>query len=175
MDALHHHHRGEELSQLNDKLNLTGQIYRVDDFPKKHGGCAYIWLGLRVVQPSANSDLCDGGIREEQVAVKVIREFTNSASVASLRRVRVNLSCVLFILTQEKGDQRLIREIRAWSILHHRNVLTLLGFTYGFEAHSRLPSLVSPWMPNGTSRDYLKGRNKSERIRIVSYAIVQKL
>ena len=64
--------------------------------------------------------------------------------------------------------QRLIREIRAWSVLHHRNVLTLLGFTYGFEAHSRLPSLVSPWMPNGTSRDYLKDQPKSERIRIVS-------
>lgn len=101
MDAFYHHHRGEELSQLNDKLNLTGQVYRVDEFPKKHGGCAYIWLGLRLVQSSVSSDLCDGGIREEQVAVKVIREFTNSASVASLRRVRVNLSCVLFTLKRK--------------------------------------------------------------------------
>lgn len=53
-------------------------------------------------------------------------------------------------------------------MLHHRNVLTLLGFTHGFDLHCRLPSLVSPWMPNGTSRDYLKDQSKLERIRIVS-------
>lgn len=64
--------------------------------------------------------------------------------------------------------QRLVREVRAWSKLHHRNVLNLLGFTYGFDVSSTLASLVSPWMPKGTSTRYLEKRSAAERIRVVS-------
>ncbi|KAH8112908.1 kinase-like domain-containing protein [Phellopilus nigrolimitatus] len=65
--------------------------------------------------------------------------------------------------------QRLVREVRAWSKLYHRNVLQLLGFTYGFDtASSRLASLVSPWMPNGTATRYLRNCSSSERIRVLT-------
>lgn len=64
--------------------------------------------------------------------------------------------------------QRLVREVRAWSKLHHRNVLNLLGFAYGFDTSSTLASLVSPWMPKGTSTRYLEKRSAAERIRVVS-------
>lgn len=85
-----------ELAQLNDKLNLSGRVFRVGEYAVKHGGCAYIWVGILVVETSSN--LINGiGVDEleligERVAVKVIREIGTSASIASLKRVRPKLT-----------------------------------------------------------------------------------
>ncbi|KAI5120533.1 hypothetical protein M0805_004541 [Coniferiporia weirii] len=141
---------GDELSQLYDKLNLTGRVYRLGTDPAGHGGFADIWEGLLVEQSEApatdmGSDNNDG----QRVAIKVLKEYGNSTAIMTLRK-------------------RLVREVRAWSKLHHRNILKLLGFVYGFDGRGRLASLVSPWMVNGTAKLYLKDRETPERIRVLT-------
>ncbi len=135
---------------LDQRLNLTGKVARVGEHARKSGGFSDVWEGWH-----------DG----ERVAVKVIREFKTSYD--KLSRVRVLPLC-------SPGDhltphlQRLLRETQAWSKLHHRNVLPFYGYTYRF-GPGRLPSLVSPWMPNGTATEYLKERSMTERLRVASY------
>ncbi|THH07779.1 hypothetical protein EW145_g3155 [Phellinidium pouzarii] len=47
----------------------------------------------------------------------------------------------------------LARELHIWSKLHHPNVLPLLGYTIDDGVY---PALISRWMSNGTSIQYLK-------------------
>ncbi|KAL5520908.1 hypothetical protein ACEPAF_2911 [Sanghuangporus sanghuang] len=142
------HDNLDELCKLYDKLNLTGRVIRVGRHPASVGGFADVWEARLFPLKFRRRGAEDEG---EKVALKVIREFCSNTSEMRLRK-------------------RLIREIRAWSSLHHRNVLPLYGFTYGFSpgAGSQLASLVSPWMPNGTARKYLERRSVSERIRVLT-------
>ena len=145
----------EELCELNDTLNLTGRIAAVGCYPKKTGGF---------------SDVYEGHYKGSMVAIKVIREF--GSDIKTLTRVRwcicVSEHLLVSVLNESFGfrSQRLVRETRNWHKLHHRNVLQLLGFTYGV-GPGKLASLVSPWMPLGTATAYLKAQ-RSERFRVVS-------
>ncbi|KAG1797527.1 kinase-like domain-containing protein, partial [Suillus variegatus] len=47
------------------------------------------------------------------------------------------------------------REIGILKILHHDNIVPLLGIATGFGSRPELHCLVSPWMPNGTLNAYL--------------------
>lgn len=83
--------KAEELAHLNDRLNLSGRVFRLDDHAIKHGGCAYIWRGVFVASNArlgheSSSECCD--LEHKEVAVKVIREFGTSASIVSLKKVR---------------------------------------------------------------------------------------
>src|SRR6267154_4259131 len=64
-----------------------------------------------------------------QVAVKVTRVYDTDPSYLTMR------------------SKRLIREIKIWGRLQNDHILPLLGLVQG---HGPLPSLVSPWMDNGT-------------------------
>ena len=83
--------QAQELAQLNDSLNLSGRVFRVGEYAVKHGGCAYIWVGLLIItiSRSPTNGLGESDALEQQVAVKVIREIGTSASIASLKRVRL--------------------------------------------------------------------------------------
>ncbi|KAL5514576.1 hypothetical protein ACEPAG_1892 [Sanghuangporus baumii] len=142
------HDNFDELCKLYDKLNLTGRVIRVGRHPASVGGFADVWEARLFPRKLRRRGVEDEG---ERVALKVIREFCSNTSEMRLRK-------------------RLIREIRAWSSLHHRNVLPLYGFTYGFSPGpgSQLASLVSPWMPNSTARKYLERRSIPERIRVLT-------
>jgi len=66
--------------------------------------------------------------------------------------------------------KRLRQEIKVWARLQHEHILPLLGFVRDF-TRSHVPSLVSPWMDNGTLVDFLKRSNaltRYERFRLVS-------
>ena len=66
-------------------------------------------------------------------------------------------------------DKMFRKEIHVWSKLLHQNVLPLLGFTYRLLPNLKLASLVSPWMPLGSARQYLEYRSAEERTRMVRY------
>ncbi|KAF8835296.1 kinase-like protein [Paxillus ammoniavirescens] len=51
----------------------------------------------------------------------------------------------------EKVTKVIRREVSVWVTLSHRNILPLYGLTSGF---GHLPCLVSPWMENGSLKDY---------------------
>jgi hypothetical protein len=61
-------------------------------------------------------------------------------------------------------------------ILRHDNIVPLLGTATGFGRRSELPSLVTPWIPNGTLSVYLVSKHKDltmlDRSRMVSRAFI---
>ena len=69
------------------------------------------------------------------------------------------------ILSLTRFVQWFRREVLIWTLLNHPNILPFLGTA----DVSDLPrSLVSPWMQNGNSIDYLKLHDKIPPLRIVS-------
>jgi hypothetical protein len=58
------------------------------------------------------------------------------------------------------------------TILRHDNIVPLLGTATGFGRRPELPSLVTPWIPNGTLNVYLASKHNDltmlDRSRMVS-------
>ena len=48
-----------------------------------------------------------------------------------------------------------MKELKIWSGLTHLNILPILGYVRDFSG-SIYPSFVSPWIENGTLREYMK-------------------
>jgi hypothetical protein len=46
-----------------------------------------------------------------------------------------------------------------WRQLRHANVLPFIGLSKDVFPENPLPALVSPWMENGSLRDYIKSPN----------------
>lgn len=65
----------------------------------------------------------------------------------------------------EHVSQIFEKEIYVWSKLNHPNVLSLLGFA--FEQPSGYPLLMSEWMVNGSSLNYVKNNDNCDLIRLV--------
>ncbi|KZO98412.1 kinase-like protein [Calocera viscosa TUFC12733] len=57
------------------------------------------------------------------------------------------------------------RELGAWSLLHHRNVLLLLGVA--FSPNRREMWLVSPWMRNKNLRGYLQDHPEADALQML--------
>ncbi|KAG1764538.1 kinase-like domain-containing protein [Suillus occidentalis] len=55
----------------------------------------------------------------------------------------------------ERINKKIAREIGILTILRHDNIVPLLGTATGFGQRPELPSLVTPWIPNGTLNVYL--------------------
>jgi hypothetical protein len=67
-----------------------------------------------------------------------------------------------------KRHDELLEEIKVWGRLQNEHILPVLGHAYG---HGRLPSLVFPWMENGSLTNFLRGHKtleRGERFRLVS-------
>ncbi|KAG0698931.1 kinase-like domain-containing protein [Suillus ampliporus] len=79
------------------------------------------------------------------------------AYIASDRHLEVAVKSLTIDVTDDDSKaritQRLLNDFRARKELQHENILLLLGFTDGF---GPLPSMVSPWMHNGSLTTYLK-------------------
>ncbi|KAG2347894.1 hypothetical protein BDR05DRAFT_591192 [Suillus weaverae] len=66
----------------------------------------------------------------------------------------------------ERYDE-LLQEIRVWGRLQNEHVLPVLGHVYG---HGHLPSLVFPWMENGSLTNFLREHetlDRGERFRLL--------
>lgn len=59
----------------------------------------------------------------------------------------------------ERYDE-LLQEIRVWGRLQNEHILPVLGYVYG---HGHLPSLVFPWMENGSLTNFLREHETLER------------
>jgi serine/threonine protein kinase len=68
--------------------------------------------------------------------------------------MRVNAAALSVILSDMA--QRLCREALVWRQLRHRNVLPFIGLNTSIFPENTIPSLISPWMENGSLRDYIK-------------------
>ncbi|KAF8517723.1 kinase-like domain-containing protein, partial [Hysterangium stoloniferum] len=57
-------------------------------------------------------------------------------------------------------------EYLIWSNLRHENVLECLGFSYDFGgfAEHRVPSLISPWMSQGTVITYIQANPDADQL-----------
>jgi serine/threonine protein kinase len=71
------------------------------------------------------------------------------------------------ILDLTERYEELLQEIRVWGRLQNEHILPVLGHVYG---HGHLPSLVFPWMENGSLTNFLREHEtleRGERFRLV--------
>ncbi|KIJ11225.1 hypothetical protein PAXINDRAFT_181881 [Paxillus involutus ATCC 200175] len=71
--------------------------------------------------------------------------LTRKVAVKSVKIPSMETSAI------EKVTKVIRREVSVWVTLSHRNILPLYGLTSGL---GHLPCLVSPWMENGSLKDY---------------------
>lgn len=65
-------------------------------------------------------------------------------------------------------SQLLAKEIRVWSQLCHPNVLELLGYVI---EENGFPSLISPWIANGTALEFVRAHPELDVCPIVSQSV----
>ncbi|KAF8517725.1 kinase-like domain-containing protein [Hysterangium stoloniferum] len=129
---------GAELFGTSSSSCLNGQISGVSKYQVATGGYSDVWTGLW---------------GQKKVAIKVARGFSSHG-----RRI-------------EKSEllKRIGTEYLIWSNLRHENVLECLGFSYDFggPAEHRVPSLVSPWMSQGTVITYIQANPDADRLGLL--------
>jgi serine/threonine protein kinase len=81
------------------------------------------------------------------------------------RDVAVKSLKIPFLNEDEKSKnyQKLMGKISRWAQLHHKNVLPLYGIAHDF---GHFPSLVTPWMNEGSLNDYIANRHLSLRSKL---------
>jgi serine/threonine protein kinase len=98
------------------------------------------------------------------VALKRLRVFQQSSNEERLKLFHV-CSTPVCMRHSNRHRQQLLREAFIWRSLRHENVLPFLGIasnskatSYGEELMTLKASLylVSPWMENGTVREYIR-------------------
>ncbi|KAF8588247.1 hypothetical protein K439DRAFT_1629902 [Ramaria rubella] len=119
-------------------LCLDGQITSRSEHVIVSGGYADVWTG---------------SLRGDRVAIKTMRPFSSMGAP----------------IEKDKLLKRLWREYLAWSSLSHQNILQCLGYSYDFIPRSgmEVPSLISPWMSNGTVTSYIQQNPDSDRLELV--------
>jgi len=132
------------LGLSSDVRDWTGVLKKTTEYPIGGGAFSDVYKGAL----SFLLDQKDGVISPPPVVFKVMRivGFLNDKAM-------------------KKAFVDLRREIQTWRRSQHENVLPFLGITNDF---SRFPSLVSPWMENGSVNDYLQDHPNAERITILS-------
>ncbi|KAG2134521.1 kinase-like domain-containing protein [Suillus clintonianus] len=117
------------------------EIKKLQDFASGTGGLGDVWMCSWSPQSQAGTS---------KVAVKAVR-------VPQANDIKL-------VATTSK---RIRREAYVWITLEHDNILTFSGVVDGF---GPLPSLVSPWMENGSLDSYLKRGHvlsKTEKLRML--------
>lgn len=64
---------------------------------------------------------------------------------------------------KSKNGLKLMGKISSWAQLHHRNVLPLYGIAHDF---GHFPSLVTPWVNEGSLNDYIANHHLSLRSKL---------
>ncbi|OAX30611.1 kinase-like protein, partial [Rhizopogon vinicolor AM-OR11-026] len=108
--------------------NLTASITKVGNFPVARGGFGEVWKCIHHT---------DHGPTD--VAVKALLIYASDQLGDSEG--------------MKKKTTRIQREIRTCARLEHRNILPVLGYTYGF---GPLMAIVCPWAENGNLTTYLE-------------------
>ncbi|KAG8924861.1 hypothetical protein FRC02_010143 [Tulasnella sp. 418] len=83
-------------------------------------------------------------------------------------RVRHSTNRISKTPNEERLYKRFYREALLWAKLRHPNVTPLLGYTLDPDG---VPSLVSPWYPNGNLIEYLTSHPNANRPSLVRFLI----
>jgi serine/threonine protein kinase len=128
--------------------------------------------------PISRDPTCFGGFSD------VFQAFSETGQQVALKRLRFNARGTIkqeVIRVSKIGaqkhhpdwltvlDQRLCREALVWKQLTHPYILPFLGVNcHTFTDH---PSLVSPWIANGTLLDYAREKRNDgpTQLRLASY------
>ena len=107
------------------------------------------------------ADVWKGNYQGQDVAVKVIRTYSNSdlpkiVGVSHSPRFQCND-------TLTGAVQRFCKEAVMWKFLQHPNVLPLIGVTIS----KTLLAMTSNWMPNGNINDFVKSYPEVNRLDLV--------
>ncbi|KAF8589944.1 ras GEF [Ramaria rubella] len=128
----------------NSERCLDGRITRESEHPAASGGFSDVWRGTM-----------DG----RTVAIKTLRPFNSGRRIEESKLLK-NSGHI--------SPQRLWREYAAWTWVTHPIVLECLGFSYDFSPQPYiLPSLISPWMANGTLDNYIDKNPKVDRFQML--------
>ncbi|KAF8508158.1 kinase-like domain-containing protein, partial [Gautieria morchelliformis] len=140
-----------------DSEDVHHNVVTLDVFKKSSKWCLDGRITRLRSHPSGGggfADIWEGQFGDQKVAIKTIRVFPGNGD------------------DEDKLLKRLWREYTAWTQAQHPLVLRCLGFTYDFPCGkgNNLPSLVAPWMSNGTLNTYLKSRPETVRLKLLDVA-----
>ncbi|KAH7928693.1 kinase-like protein [Leucogyrophana mollusca] len=119
--------------------DLTGKVRKAhENYPFQHGSDADIWKG-EYRKDSRTAPI--------PVAIKVVR-------------------CIFSADDAKRLNDKLVREGRVWSLLHHPNISPFFGVSYDLALHNQ-PCLISPYYENGNSTTYLKKNTGADRVSLL--------
>lgn len=126
-----------------------------DQYPVTSGHFGEIWKGQYM---------------EQKVCLKVIKVYQRS-HIDHFLKVRFNMlrNALRLIVMQV-----FCREAALWSQLKHMNVLPFYGIYKLQDSHERV-CLVSPWMENGTLREYLSNNSSKADHCILAVGVTKGL
>lgn len=161
---------------LQSALLLTGQVTKTEPYYFDHGGSADIWKGRWANKDSGYAKEVRINLRRWpflwilvfQVAVKVLKglHWQDPSKHIVWFRLHCRDHSLIYILF----DQKLLRELRVWSAVHHENIVPFLGITFDFDRPCT-PCLVSPYYRNGNVISYLKKQPAVDKIDLVSHML----
>ena len=112
------------------------------------------------------ADVWKGKHRGREVAVKVLRTYSNS-DLQRIAGVSYWLCSLPACRCTDSPVQRFCKEVVTWKTLRHPNILPLIGVSM-----SKIQfAMVSDWMENGNINDFVKAHPNADRIELVNYLL----
>lgn len=121
----------------------------------------YDRTGLKV-QRGGFADVWRGECHGRDVAVKVVRTYSNS-DFQKVVYVGRRLRSIPASPRSQYSTQRFSKEAVLWKFLRHPNVLPLIGVMVS-ECQF---AMVSDWMENGNANEYVKANPDVDRLELV--------
>ncbi|KAG6331755.1 hypothetical protein ID866_7336 [Astraeus odoratus] len=129
-------------------INLNDNIERDESFPPLHSGNTTVHLGTLRAQRQA-------------VALKSIRLSPTRVNVCNIYNIDIHSFNLYF-------SQHIIREIRLWSQLRHKNIAPVFGVITKYDS---AVSIVTKWMPQGNAYDYVQNKDIDPRPLLLHVAL----
>jgi len=84
-------------------------------------------------------------------------QMLGTGTKVAIRRMRIILQ------KERKFAKQMVREIRIWNRIDHPNILPMMGYIIESK-DGAFPALVTPWMKDGTLREYLAANPEAQVI-----------
>ncbi|KZP00882.1 kinase-like protein [Calocera viscosa TUFC12733] len=165
-------------------IRQSSSFVEPPDATQNQGSSALATFPWMAIFDSAIPDTTDTGVKDltqytekedEQPAITTggFADIWTGKLVINLENHSLTLKVALkqlrrSLATQAKTTQRHTREMKIWSQLRHPNILPFLGYA---RVGAMGACFVSPWMPNGDVRAYLRANPNADRTRILNILV----
>jgi hypothetical protein len=157
---------------FSSTLDLTGQVSKLDteQYYFAYGGFANVWKARWIRN--------DEDPLEVQIFLLLhdcswsYKRRWQSRSSEDLEIAQWTMYCSIcnFVFLPLIFNQKLLREVRVWSSVHHQNITPFLGISFDFERPGT-SCLISPYYRNGNISSYSKGQPMVDKVALVGYIV----